>query len=238
MTHHPFPPTRWSLVARVSDRDPGEQARALEELCRTYWPPVYAFLRSRGEPHAEAEDLTQGVFASILERDNLARVSPERGKFRTFLLTAAKNFAANDRRHRQRLKRGGGVDVLSIDLTHQDSHERIIEPEEGDTPESIFERQWALTVLYQVFDELEERYSAKGQEKLFAALRFVVSPGETKRSYAEIATELGMSEGAVKVAAHRLRERYGRLLRDTIRDTLEEGGDVDEELRELINVFH
>lgn len=214
--NRPFPTTQWTLISRVASDDESQRSEALEELCHLYWPPVYAFIRSKGANRAEAEDLTQGFFVSILSRDDLARVSSEAGKLRSFMLGAVSNFMANAWRSKQCLKRGGGVEVLSLDLTYDDSEEKIIEPADTDTPESIFDRQWALTLLGHVLESLRQKYVDRNQERLFESLRFVISPGTPGNSYAEIAASEGMSESAVKVAAHRLKERYGKLLRETI----------------------
>ncbi|MDF1851142.1 MAG: sigma-70 family RNA polymerase sigma factor [Verrucomicrobiales bacterium] len=235
--NRPFPTTQWSLIARVAKYDDERRSQALEELCQLYWPPVYAFIRSKGASRAEAEDLTQGFFADLLARDDFAKVSSEMGKLRTFLLSSSRNYMANDWRSKQCLKRGGGAEVVSLDLTNENSEERIIEPEEKDTPESIFDRQWALTLLHHVVESLRQRYEAKGQGSLFEALRFVISSGSPGTTYKEIAAAEGMSESAVKVAAHRLKERYGQLLRETIADTLIDDAGVSEELRDLMSAF-
>lgn len=202
-----------------------------------YWPPIYAFIRSRGASPHEAEDLTQGFFAAFLARDNFSRASKESGKLRSFMLGAVKNFMANDWRHRCSEKRGGGVPTVSLDLMHADSHEKIIEVTDKDTPESVFDRQWALTLLHAVIESLEKRYEEKGQKRLFDSLSYVIYPGGKGLSYAEIAAMEDMSESAVKVAAHRLKKRYASLLRQTIADTLIDEADVDSELRDLMAVF-
>lgn len=235
--NRPFPITRWSLVAKAGEKDSAKKKEALEALCSIYWPPIYAFIRSKGAPPAEAEDLTQGFFASFLARDDFARASREAGKLRTFMLAAVKDYMANDWRGRNCLKRGGGVDVVSIDLRYEDSREKIIEPVDHDTPETIFDRQWALTLLQNVFQALERKYEAKGRREVFDALHHVISTGGGGKTYSEIADRLGMTEGAVKVAAHRLRERYAKLLRETVADTVAADVDVSVELQELMAAF-
>ncbi len=235
--NRPFPNTRWSLIARVAEGDEASRRQALEELCQVYWPPIYAYIRSKGASPAEAEDLTQGFFADFLARDDFAKASNRAGKLRSYMLGAVKNYMANDWRSKQCLKRGGGAQIVSLDLTHEDSYDKLIEPTEKDTPESIFDRQWALTVLHNVLESLEQRYHSKGQASLFESLRFIISPGAPGKPYAEIAATENMSESAVKVAAHRLKERYGTLLRETIADTLVNRNDVGEELQELMEAF-
>ncbi|MEX2578022.1 MAG: sigma-70 family RNA polymerase sigma factor [Verrucomicrobiales bacterium] len=235
--NQPFPTTRWTLITRVAGGDDARKAEALEELCRIYWPPVYAFIRSKGASPTDAEDLTQGFFAEFLRREDFGKAQSERGNLRSFILKSVQNFMANDWRDRKRLKRGGEARLLSIDVDGSDGRSIILEPEDNTTPEIIFQRQWALSVLHRVVECLRERYVAKGRGDLFEALKFVINTNQPDRSYSEIANEFGMKEGAVKMAAHRLRERYGRLLKETIADTLVEGSDVDEELRELMNAF-
>ncbi len=235
--NRPFPATRWSLIAEVADLDPEKKAKALDELCRVYWSPVYAFIRSKGASRAEAEDLTQGFFLSFLARDDFAKASRECGKLRTYMLRSVQNFMHNDWRSRQCLKRGGGIEVISIDIEYEDGHGKFIEPTEKDTPESIFDRQWAITVLHNVLEALEQRYEKRGQGSLFQALRHVISTGEPGTSYAEVAEAEGMTESAVKVAAYRLRNRYASLLKETIADTLLEGEETGKELQELMAAF-
>ena len=236
-----FPSTRWTLIAKATDVDEGERAAALEELCRMYWPPVFTFIRSMGASQVEAEDLTQGFFADFLAREDFKKPRPERGKLRSFLLGAVSHFMANDWRDRRRLKRGGGATLLSLDgLTdagHGGSGICLLEPRDSLTPEALFDRQWALTLLSEVLGELRVRYEERGQAELFDRLKHVVSPGAIGGTHAEIAEQLSMKEGAVKVAAHRLRKRYGSLLREAVADTLLDGEDVELELKLLMSSF-
>lgn len=235
--YKPFPPTRWTLVSKASSAETQERCVALEELCRLYWPPVYAFIRSKGSSPEEAEDLTQGFFAEFLERQNFSQADDKRGKLRSYLLKSVSNFMARNYRNQTRQKRGGKARVLSLDMTDEEGNAILLEPEDGVTPESIFEKQWALTVLRQVFDQLQRRYREKNQTEIFESLRFVISSEEEGESYSQIATRLDMKENAVKVAAHRLRERYGIALREIIADTLAPDHNIDEEIRELMKVF-
>lgn len=232
-----FPTTRWTLVAQASGERAADRQKALETLCQIYWPPVYAFIRSKGADHAEAEDLTQGFFVELLSRSDFEKASKERGRLRTFLLSSAKNFMTNDWRHRNRQKRGGGAAVISLDLEQKEGGAGILEPSDEVTPEVLFERQWTLTLLGQVLTELGRRYGEKGQSELFENLKPIIAEGPGALDYALVAEELDMKENAVKVAAHRLRNRYARLLRETIADTVVDEAEVEAELRHLMTVF-
>lgn len=233
---NPFPPTRWSLIARASADDEVRRGRALEELCQLYWPPIFTFIRSKGASIDEAEDLTQGFFADFLARDSFRSPRRELGKLRTYLLTSVTHYMTNDWRNRNRLKRGGGVVVISIDPVGSESGGLLI-PCENQTPEALFDRQWAITLLSEVLQALRKRYTARGQEHLFNQLKQTIQPGSPSVDYPALAKELAMTESALKVAAHRLRKRYGALLRETIADTLIEGEDVETELRALMQSF-
>lgn len=231
-----FPVTSWSLVRQVSGNGSESREKALEELCRIYWPPVFTFIRSRGKSVAEAEDLTQGFFADFLSGDNFAKADEKRGKLRTYLLTSVARYMSKDHRNQSRLKRGGGEPVLSLDL-HREDGTVLLDPVSDVTPESLFDRQWVLTVLHQAADQLAEQYRLRGQPSLFEALRFVISPELDPEPYRSIGERENMSEAAVRVAAHRLKIRYQEALRQIISETLEEGADVEEEMRELRAVF-
>lgn len=213
------------------------RSEALEELCKAYWPPVYAFIRSKGKPAAEAEDLTQGFFADFLSKDEFAKVDGEKGKLRSFLLKSVSNFMAKVHRDQNRIKRGGDWSMVSLDFAGEGGESRILEPEDHLTPETIFERQWALTILERVVSIIERRYEEKGNGELFRAIRFVISPGAEGETYSQIAKRLGITETAVKVAAFRLRERYAMQLRDSIADTLLDDSDVESEIQRLMNAF-
>ncbi len=232
-----FPRTRWTLIAKTRGGQSSGRNRAVDELCTIYWRPVFAFILSRGANHEEAEDLTQGFFAGFISSENFAKAREEQGKLRTFILKGVRNFMIDDWRRRTRLKRGGGKLEFSLDKAMEDGDAKFIQPSDGVTPETVFERQWALTVLSQVLNELADRYEKKGQAKLFEKLRFVISTDEKTTSYAEICDEFGMSEGAVKVAAFRLKNRYAELLREKIADTLVEGESVEDEIAHLKSVF-
>jgi RNA polymerase sigma-70 factor (ECF subfamily) len=224
-----FPTTRWSLI--VAAQQPAPQARdALADLCRAYWYPLYAYIRRRGHDHGAAEDLTQTFFAHLIEKHALDSVSPDRGRFRSFLLASCQHFLANERERANALKRGGGR-VVSLDMSDADGRFRR-EPNHQETPERLFQRHWALALLDQALGRLRGEYEAAHKEALFDALKGSLS-GEGTRAYGELARELGLTESAVKTAAHRLRKRYGELLRQQVRDTVATEADVDDEVRAL-----
>jgi len=233
-----FPPTRWTLVNQMQDAEAGQLGiNALNELCQIYWQPVYLYVRSWGKSPSDAEDLTQGFFSMILSKQTLELANPGGGKLRTFLLVALKRFMANAHHHEKALKRGGGQEIVSIDVEWTHGHGKKIDPEGGVSPDVLFDRQWALTVLDRAITQLKQNYASDGKQPVFEALKFTISAGGSKRPLAEIATELGISEGAAKVASHRLRQRYRRILQDLIADTVGSEESVDEEIRYLMSVF-
>ena len=224
-----FATTRWSLIAAA--RPGATDAReALAALCQAYWGPLYAYIRRQGHPHERAQDLTQDFFADLLARDDLADVGPERGRFRTFLLVACRNFLSNQHDREQALKRGGGRRVLSLDFA--DAERRYAtEPAHEQTAERLFERRWALALLEQVLSRLRLEYVNADKGDLFDRLKESIVGGAAE-SHAQAAAALGMREGAVRVAAHRLRGRYRELLREEIARTVDDG-DVEDEVRAL-----
>jgi RNA polymerase sigma factor (sigma-70 family) len=224
-----FPTTLWTVVLHAGQDDTGQVRAALAQLCEAYWYPLYSFVRRRGYSAHDAEDLTQAFFARVLEKRGLERIDPERGRFRTFLLASLKNFLANDWDKANAQKRGGGQTIVSLDRESAESRFQLELCHEI-TPERNFERQWALSLLDQVLDELGKEYQADGKGNLFEELKAVLV-GQPN-SYAEIAARLEQNEGAVKVAAHRLRQRYRDLMRSRIAATVGEG-EVDDELRHL-----
>ena len=199
-----FETTHWSLILAARDRDEPRAHEALAVLCQSYWPPIYAYIRRHGhDPHA-AEDLTQAFFAALLEPGALAGVDREKGKFRAFLLAACRHFLGHQRDHDRALKRGGGKRPLSIDA--RDAEGRYLrEPADHLTPEALFVRRWALALLEGVLDDLRGEYTGSGKSELFDALKSTLTGDPRSAPYAEIAARLGMTEGAVQVAVHRLR---------------------------------
>jgi len=232
-----FAATRWSLVLSAHAGDPEAAGQALEELCGTYWYPLYAFVRRQGRDADEARDLTQSFFARLIEKRWLAAAAPEKGRFRTFLLTALSHFLANEWIRERRLKRGGGHQFVALDAATAEERYRL-EPADTATPEVLFERRWALTVLENAFAALESESRASGRQALFNALRPHLAGDPDADAFAATAPSLGMSEGALKVAAHRLRRRYGELVRAEIGRTVDDGpaaGDVElQHLREVL----
>jgi len=233
-----FLTTRWSVVLRAGRAGAADQAAAgegraaLERLAESYWAPLHAYVRRRGYDEEAARDLTQDFFARLLERRDVATAAPELGRFRSFLLTALQRFLVNAEERARAEKRGGGRRPLSLDA-HAGEARAAPEPAHADTPERVFERAWAEAVLARTLLRLAEDYGARGKGALFAALREHLVAGEGGAPYAELGRGLGLSEGAVKVAVHRLRARYRTQLRREIADTVEDAADVDDELRRL-----
>jgi RNA polymerase sigma-70 factor (ECF subfamily) len=227
-----FATTQWSLVISAADRTSPRAQQALAELCSAYWYPLYAFVRRQGSSAAEAEDLTQGFFLALLEKEFLAATGPEKGRFRTFLLLCLKRFLANARDRERAQKRGGGRPLVSINRDEAESRYQA-EPADAATAERIYERRWALALLDQVLARLEDEYRQSGKSSLFAQLKLYLVADEPAARYADVAADLGVTEGAVKVAVHRLRRRYGELLRAEVARTLERPADVKEEIQAL-----
>jgi RNA polymerase sigma-70 factor (ECF subfamily) len=205
---------------------------ALARLCRVYWYPLYAYVRRRvGNVH-EAQDLTQGFFARFFEKEYLHDVDRQRGKFRSFLLASMKHFLSNQQERARAQKRGGGRACLSLDFQDAENRYRL-ERADTMTPERLFERRWALTLLDQIVERLEREYGDAGKSELFAGLKPFLAAAPDAPTQREVAGKLGMSEGAVKAAAHRLRQRYRTVLRDEIAQTVTDPDDVAQELNEL-----
>jgi RNA polymerase sigma factor (sigma-70 family) len=227
-----FASTRWSLVAAAGQSASPESQEALATLCRVYWYPLYAFARRRLGSVEDAQDVTQAFFAQLLEKDYLKAADPERGKFRAFLLTAFKHFLSKAREHDQAQKRGGGQRIVPLDF--QSGERRYtLEPADHATPEAIFERRWALTLLEQALARLRQEFETAGKSALFESLKGCLTADGSPDSYAQIAERLDMTAQAVKVASHRLRRRYQELLRDEIGQTVSGAEEIDEELRNL-----
>ena len=227
-----FATTHWSLVVAAGRRSSPAAAAALGDLCQRYWYPLYVYVRRRVADVNEARDLTQEFFARLLEKNTLALADRERGRFRSFLLTALKHFLINEWEKTRAQKRGGGRKALALDFETKEQ-QIALEPAHTWTPERLYERQWALTLLDQVLGQLRREYHAAGKSKLFEQLKgFLVGDSATS-SHAAAAERLGMTEGAVKVAAHRLRKRYRELLRQEVAQTVAGDNEVEEEIRAL-----
>jgi RNA polymerase sigma factor (sigma-70 family) len=230
-----FTTTHWSVVLEAQGESPAAQA-ALERLCRTYWWPIYGFVRRNGYGPEEAQDLTQGFFALLLERRDLDVVRREKGRLRSYLLVSLKNFLAKSERRELAVKRGEGRALVPLDQLL--ARERAdLEPADNLTADRIFERRWALTLLEQVLRRLESEYRSADNAKLFDCLKEFLSDEPGRRSQAEVAAELGMTENALKQAFHRFRQRYRQLLHDEIAQTVAVPGDVEDELRHFISVL-
>jgi RNA polymerase sigma-70 factor (ECF subfamily) len=230
-----FTTTHWSVVLEAQGESPAAQ-EALEKLCRTYWRPIYAFLRRQGIPTQQAEDITQGFFAELLNRRSLSAVRKEKGRLRSFLLGGLRYFLANEERRAKAIKRGKGQPVISLNELH--AEEQIgHEPADPVTAEMVYERRWALTVLERVVSRLKDEYRAAGNTALFDSLKELLPDEPDAPSQAEVAERVGMTENALRQAFFRFRKRYQSLLREEIAHTVATPGDIEDELRHLVAVI-
>lgn len=231
-----FVTTHWSVVLSAQDPHSPRSLEALESLCRTYWYPLYSYARRAGQSPPDAEDLTQGFFARLLEKDYLKTAAREKGRFRTFLLVALKRYLANewDRQHAQ--KRGGFAPVVPID---QDLAESCFASELAHnlSPDLLFDRQWAMTLIEQTMTQLQHEYVVSGRRQLFEYLRNCIAREESALPYAEIAGRLELTEAAVKMAIQRLRNRYREILKHKIAQTVSAPEEIEEEIRHLFSAF-
>jgi len=231
-----FATTHWTVVIAAGRGGSPQADRALEELCRTYWYPLYAYVRRHGHSREDAEDLTQGFFARLLEKNYLERVTSDGGKFRSFLLVALKRFMANEWDRANSQKRGGGETPLSLDW--QDAETRYqINPADNLSPDKLYDRAWATVMLERVITRLREEHGSEGKADVYEKLKPFLMLGRNEIPYASAATGLNMSEGAVRVAVHRLRRRYRELLREEIAQTLANPEQADEEMRALFSAL-
>jgi RNA polymerase sigma factor (sigma-70 family) len=232
-----FVTTHWSLVLSACDRESPQSAAALEKLCRVYWYPLYAYIRRCGQSKENAEDLTQAFFARLLQKKFLESAQPERGRFRSFLLVALKRFMANEWERAHAQKRGGFQTQIPLDteLAERKFQSEITAAEIP--PDRAFERRWAMTLLERTMSRLRAEFERAGKISEFDRLKIFLTADKKEIPYPSIATELGMNEGALRVAVHRLRRRYRELFREEITHTLAEGESVDEELRHLLSVL-
>lgn len=228
---HDFRTTHWSLVLEAARADAPERESALAILCQDYWYPLYAFVRRQGRNPQEAEDLTQEFLARLVARNGLASVRPEHGRFRSFLLAALKNFLANDWDRQRAVKRGGRHRIVSWDGESAESR-YLAEPCHEATPERIYERSWALSVIQTVLERLRQEYADSGKGGVFDSIQSCLEE-ESEETYAQIAARLNLSEGAVKMAVFRLRKNFRQRLRAEIARTVADPGAIDEELRHL-----
>lgn len=229
-----FATTRWSVVVRAGDAGNAGARQALEELCGVYWKPLYVFARRRGLGPADAEDLTQAFFADLLERQALRHADANRGRFRTFLLTAFENFRCVQRVRARSLRRGGRCEFLSLDAVRGAESGLEAESASTESPEKLFDRNWARAVLDATLAEVRKEYAVLGKAELFDALKGALWGGRGETPLADVARRLGSTEGAIKVAAHRLRHRYAGRLREEVAKTLVNPDDVEDEMRFLM----
>jgi RNA polymerase sigma-70 factor (ECF subfamily) len=231
-----FVTTHWSVVLTAGGSDTSRADDALAKLCETYWYPLYAHVRRRGHSPENAKDLTQAFFVRLLRRRSFTRADPNLGRFRSYILAAMNNFLAGEWAKSQTQKRGGGCQVLSLDLGA--AEERFdLEPANDSTPEKAFDREWANALLEKVLNRLANHYVSEGKAELFEALKRTLAGAREQQPYAGLAAELGMTEGAVRTAVHRMRRRYRELLRAEIADTVASTEEVDEEMRHLFKVM-
>ena len=228
-----FPLTAWTRIKKVKDATPSQSRHALAELCDAYWRPVYAFIRRKGNDPHRAADLTQGFFSLLIEPGALAAVAEGKGRFRSFLMAACTHYMSNQRTYERALKRGGRQSPVSIDHFKGEEWLRL-EPFHELTPDRIFLREWATTLLERVMAKLQAEAQRKGNARLFERIRPVLLGREASPSYAEIAADLGVSESRIKLAVHRYRRRYRLLLRDEIARTLDDPAEIEEEITTLI----
>jgi DNA-directed RNA polymerase specialized sigma24 family protein len=231
-----FATTRWSLVVTAGDRSSANSRRALESLCAAYWHPLYAYVRRRVSDVNEAQDLTQAFFAELLEKNYVGSATPQRGRFRAFLLTALKHFLSKQWDKAKAQKRGGGRAPIRLDFASDDSR-CSIETASGLTPEEIFDRRWAETLLDQVMARLEREFADAGKQSQFSQLKPLIIGQHEGATYADAGEMLGTTEAAAKMAVHRMRRRYRRLLREEVAQTVADPGDIDDEIRDLFAAF-
>ena len=227
-----FAATRWSVVLAAAGPTDSQAQRALAELCQNYWYPLYAFVRRSGYAAEDAQDLTQEFFARLLEKNYLTQADPQRGRFRTFLLTTLKHFLINEWNRTHAQKRGGGRTVVQIEALDAERRYGVV-PADEMSPDRLFDRQWAMTVLDQAITTLRREYADVRKAALFEALKDVLT-GQAESSYARLAKELSTSEAAIKMALHRLRRRYRAVLRQQIAQTVASPDQIEEEVNELL----
>ena len=227
-----FATTRWSLVLAAGGPGGRRSAQALASLCEIYWPPVYSFVRHQGYSADDARDLTQEFFTRVLEKNYFHDADPNRGKFRSFLAVSVRHFLSNERDRARALKRGGAQPAISLDLESAEGHYQI-EPRDELTPERLFDYQWALVLLQRVLARLEDEHETAGKLPVFEGLKGFLTGDSEDVSYKDVARTLGTTEGAVKVAVHRLRRRYRELLVDEIAETVTTPDEIESELQHL-----
>lgn len=230
-----FTTTHWSLVLRARDQQSTRAPEAMDQLCRIYWPPIYAYLRRQRHGVEDAQDLTQEFFARLIKKDWLSHLEHQEGKFRSFLLTFLENFLSDERARANAQKRGGGLTFLSLDEMQVEERSSAALAD-GLSPEQVFERRWAQAVLEQAALRLREEYAAKGEPALYEQLKDLQLNERGALTYAQLAAQWGMTEAAVKSAKHRMTRRHRQLLREVIAHTVKHPGEIEDEIRQLIRV--
>ncbi len=231
-----FATTHWSVVLAAGPRDTPQSAAAREKLCRTYWYPLYAYVRRRGYSPEDAQDLTQEFFARFLSGESISRVDQRRGRFRSYLLGAFNHLLSDEWDRSHRLKRGGQACLIALDAPSGEAR-YALEPADERSPDRLFERRWALALLEGVWRQLQQEYEAAGKGRLFACISSFLTGGVEEKSYRRAAEALQMTEGATRVAVHRLRQRYAVLFRQAVADTVEHPEEIAEEMRHLVSVL-
>jgi len=231
-----FPSTRWSRVVAAVDLATPDARSALAELCTAYWYPIYAFVRRKGNDAEKSLDLTQSYFARLLEKGVLAAADRRKGRFRAFLRADCEHFLIDQHRHEKALERGGGVALIPIDAQNAEGR-YLYEPADAMTPDRLFDRAWAVTLLDRVLELLAAKYAASGRAELFAHLKVVLTEGKGVVPAATLAERLGTSEGAVHVAVHRLKKRYRAILQEQVAATLDDPAQIDDEIRDLFEAI-
>jgi len=230
-----FRTTQWSMVLNAGSDDSIVAAAALEQLCQRYWYPLYACVRRSGYSHHDAADMTQSFFARVIEKKTFTGVEPGAARFRSFLLTTLKHFMINEWQSANRLKRGGGKQIISLDEKADELYRA--EPSHNATPDKLFEKRWALSVVETGLGKLRAEFVASEKPALFDMLKPALSGEKIERGYADVANEFGLSESAVKVAVYRMRKRFGDLLRAEVAETIRDPADIDDEVRYLISAL-
>jgi len=231
-----FVTTRWTMVAAAGQEDSPDARQALEFLCRRYWFPLYFYLRRQGYDRSRSEDFVQGFFAHLLEKRGLQKVTPQKHRFRSFLLASLKNFVADQWRRAQTERRGGGKSIMPLEFEQAETRYSL-EPSDRLSADRLFDRSWAMTVIGRAMEALGREYAASGKTELFDLLKGHITTEPEAGFYARTADHLGMSEGAVRVATHRLRRRLREQIRGEVAETVETDEQVDEEIRDLFAAF-
>ena len=231
-----FATTQWSQVLAARDGSDTRARDALASLCETYWYPLFAYVRGKGHEPEAAADLIQGFLATLLEKDYLSSVDPDAGRFRSFLLASLRHHLSHERERLRALKRGGGIPTLSLDVRDAEGRYRL-EPTDTLTPEQVFERRWAMTILGRALKRLKQASGEDGSDQRYELLKPYLVGEEPRRPYRETAARLGMTEVALRSAVHRLRKRFATTLRQEIAETVADESELDEEVRYLLTVI-